>query len=228
MPNPLNDLAAFLTAGAADYEALGAARYVVLVVFYALVFASLTLLVVNLRDDRSQRSGRLLWLWFVRVLVGCLWFKAMLWTLPFGTDNGLHAWAAQVPDRAALPQVAGFASETLLPHFGLWNPLAFLAAFGVAAALILGLFVRIAGLLSLVMAALLWLGLYGAPTGEAAAQPTAGPIVGPWSFALLALLGGTLAVLAAGRALGADAWIRRAVPSVRDRRPAGWLLRGLG
>ena len=223
MPNPLNDLAAFLTGTAADYEALGAARYVVLVVFYALVFASLTLLVVNLRDDRGQRSGRLLWLWFVRVVVGCLWFKAMLWTLPFGTDNGLHAWAAQVPDRAALPQVAGFASETLLPHFGLWNPLAFLVGFGVAAALILGLFVRIAGLFSLVMAAMLWLGLYGAPTGDAAAQPS----VGPWSFALLALLGGTLAVLAAGRALGADAWIRRAVPSVRERRPAGWLLRGL-
>ena len=223
MPNPLNDLAAFLTAGTADYEALGAARYVVLVVFYALVFASLTLLVVNLRDDRSQRSGRLLWLWFVRVVVGCLWFKAMLWTLPFGADNGLHAWAAQVPDRAALPQVAGFASDTLLPRFGLWNPVAFLAGFGVAAALILGLFVRVAGLCSLIMAALLWLGLYGAPTGEAAAQT----IAGPWSFALLALVSGTLAVLAAGRALGADAWIRRAVPSVRDRRPAGWLLRGL-
>lgn len=219
MPTPLNDLVAFLTAGAADYEALGAARYVVLVVFYALAFASLTLLVVNLRDDRSQRSGRLLWLWLVRVAVGVLWFKAMLWTLPFGADNGLHGWTAAVPDRAALPQVAQFAAETLLPHFGVFDPLAFIAAFGVAAALILGLFVRVAGLVGLVMAAALWCGLYGAPAGDAAASP--------WGFALLALLCGTLAVLAAGRALGADAWIRRAVPSVRDRRPAGLLLRGL-
>lgn len=219
MPNPLNDLVAFLTGAAPDYDALGAARYVVLVVFYALVLASLTLLIVNLRDDRGQRGGRPLWLWLVRLLVGCLWFKAMLWTLPFGTDNGLRAWTLQVPDRAALPEVARFATETLLPHFGLFNALAFLATFGVAAALILGLFVRVAGLVSLAMAAALWLGLYGAPAGDVAASP--------WGFAVLALLGGTLAVLAAGRALGADAWIRRAVPSVRDRRPAGLLLRGL-
>ena len=220
MPTPLSDLLAFLTGAAADYEALGAARYVVLVVFYALALASLTLLVVNLRDDRGQRSGRLLWLWLVRVAVGVLWFKAMLWTLPFGTDNGLHGWTAAVPDRAALPQVGQFAAGTLLPHFGLFDPLAFLATFGVAAALILGVFVRVAGLVGFAMAAALWLGLYGPPQGEAAASS-------PWGFALLALLCGTLAVLAAGRALGADAWIRRAVPSVRDRRPAGLLLRGL-
>ncbi|RYB04762.1 DoxX family protein [Lichenibacterium ramalinae] len=223
MPTPLNDLVAFLTGAAADYEALGAARYVVLVVFYALVVASLTLLVVNLRDDRGQRSGGLLWLWLVRVAVGCLWFKAMLWTLPFGTDNGLHAWTAAVPDRAALPQVARFATDALLPHFGVFDPLAFLAAFGVAAALILGLLVRVAALVGFAMAAALWLGLYGAPAGETAASSAASP----WGFALMALLCGTLAVLAAGRALGADAWIRRAVPSVRDRRPAGLLLRGL-
>ena len=219
MPNPLNDLAAFLTGGAADYEALGAARYVVLVVFYALVFASLTLLVVNLRDERGQRGGRPLWLWLVRVLVGILWFKAMLWTLPFGDGNGLHAWTAAVPDRAAFPEAGRFAADVLLPHFGLFDPLAFLATFAVGAALILGLFVRLAGLAGLVMAAALWCGLYGAPGSDAA--------VSPWGFALLGLLCGTLAVLNAGRALGADAWIRRAVPAVRDRRPAGLLLRGL-
>ncbi len=219
MPNPLADLVAFLTAGAADYEALGAARYVVLVVFYALVLGSLTLLVVNLRDDAGQRSGRLLWLWLTRMTVGVLWFKAMLWTLPFGADNGLHAWTAAVPERAAAPEVALFASEKLLPHFGVFDPLAFLVTFAVAAALMLGLFVRVAGLVSLLMAAALWLGLYAAPAGDVA--PWA------WGFVLLALSSGTLAVLAAGRALGADAWIRRVVPSVRDRRPAGLLLRGL-
>ncbi len=219
MPTPLTDLVAFLTADTDGYNALGAAKYVVLLVFYALMIASLTLFVVNLRDERAQRSGRLLWLWLVRVLVGCMWFQATLRTLPFGTGNGLHDGMQQMADRAALPQLAQFTTDVLLPRFALFDPLVYLVEFGFATALILGLFVRLAGLGSLVAALTLWLGLYGQRPGD--------PAQWPWSPVFLAMLCGTLAVFAAGRAMGADAWIRRNVPSVRDRRPAGLLLRML-
>ena len=217
MPKPLTDLVAFLTADTTDYDALGAAKYVVLLVFCALILASLTLFVVNLRDERAQRSGRLLWLWLIRVLVGCMWFQATLWTLPFGTGNGLFYWTQQVAGRAALPQLAQFAADVLLPRFSLFDPLVYLAEFGLATAFILGLFVRLAGLVSLVAGLTLWLGLYGQRPGD--------PAQWPWGFVFLAMLGGTFAVFAAGRAMGADAWIRRNVVSVRERRPAGLLLR---
>ena len=219
MPNPLTDLVAFLTADTGDFNALGAAKYVILLVFYALMAASLTLFVVNLRDERAQRSGRLLWLWLIRVLVGCMWFQATLWKLPFGTGNGLDYWTQQMAGRAALPRLAQFATEVLLPHFALFNPLVYLAEFGFATAFILGLFVRLAGLGSLLMGLTLWLGLYGQRPGD--------PAQWSWSYVFLAMLGGTFAVFAAGRAMGADAWIRRNVSSVRDRRPAGLLLRFL-
>ena len=219
MSAPLQDLVAVLTANTSAFDALGAAKYVILLYFYALVVCSVFLLVINLVQDRNQRSGTLLWLWITRVLVGCLWFQGLLATLPFGTENGLYSWTQQATARAALPRTAAFLDHVLLPHFALFDPLVFLALFGIATAFILGLFVRMAGVLGLLVSLALWLALYGQRPGDPAASP--------WSFVLLALLSGTLAVFAAGRALGADAWIRRNVASVRERRAAGWPLRSL-
>lgn len=219
MSNPLQDLVAFLTANTGDFNALGAAKYVILLYFYALIAASLVLFAVNLREEPAQRSGTLLWFWLIRVLIGCMWFQGMLWKLPFGTQNGLYYWTQQMAGRAAFPQLAQFVSDVILPNFGLFNPLVFLAEFGFATAFILGLFVRIAGLGSMVMCLTLWLGIYNQRPGD--------PAEWSWSYVFLAMLGGTFTVLAAGRALGADAWIRRNVASVRDRRAAGMLLRVL-
>ena len=67
MPNPLQDVVAFPTADTNDYVALVAAKYVILLCFHALLLASLTPFVANLRDDRMQRSGTLLWIWLTRV-----------------------------------------------------------------------------------------------------------------------------------------------------------------
>ena len=217
MSNPPQDLVAFLTANTNDLNGLGAAKYVIILYFYALMACSLLLLVINLRQDRAQRRGAVLWLWLARVLIGCMWFQGMLWKLPFGTGNGLYYWTQQMAGRAAYPDLSRFVTDVLLPHFALFNPLVFLAEFGFATAFILGLFVRLAGLGSLAMSLTLWLGIYNQRPGD--------PAEWSWSYVFLALLGGTFAVFAAGRALGADAWIRRNVPAVRDRRVAGWPLR---
>ena len=217
MSDPLQDLVAVLTANTSAFDALGAAKYVVLLYLYALLVCSVMLLALNLAQDRAQRRGTLLWLWATRVLVGGLWFQGMLRTLPFGADNGLHDWTQQMVGRAALPQLAQVIDGSVLPQFGLYDPLAFLVSFGLATAFILGLFVRLAGLGSLMVSLTLWLGLYNQRPGDAA--------VWPWSLVLLALVSGSLAVFAAGRALGADAWIGRNVASVRERRAAGWPLR---
>ncbi len=217
MTNPMTDVVAFLTADTGDYASLAAARYVVVIVFYLLAIMSLTLLVINLRDDRTQRSGRLLWLWLVRVLVGGLGFVLMLKTLPLGTDNGLHGLADQVAGRAALPEIGRFASDAVMPNFGLFDVLVFLATITFASSFILGLFVRVAGFGGLVAGLALWLGLYGEVAG--------GVPIWSWSPVVVALLCGTCMVFAAGRALGADAWIRRNIPSVRDRRGFGLMLR---
>ena len=213
MPNPLNDLVAFLTAGTPEYLALGAARFVVVLVFYLLAILSLILVVANLKDERAQRRGRVLWLWLARVVVGCAWFKIMLDTLPIGADNALHGWLATASTRSAEPVLATIASETLLPNFGLVNPLLFLVTFLVAASFILGAFVHIVAFGALILTVAAWLGLYG----------DAG--IWFWGFPFLALLCGLLMAFSAGRALGVDAWLRRSVPSAREKRGFGRLLR---
>ena len=86
-----------------------------------------------------------------------------------------------------------------------------------ATSFLLGLFVRVAGFCGGAVALVLWLGLYGDLPGDTP--------VWRWSPVLVALLCGTCTVFAAGRALGADAWIRRNVAAVRNRRGLGIVLR---
>jgi hypothetical protein len=77
----------------------------------------------------------------------------------------------------------------------------------------------IAGLTAALFTVNLWLGIYNKRPGD--------PEEWPWSYRFLILLSGTFAVLAAGRSLGADAWLRRNVASIRDRREFCAIIRSL-
>src|SRR5262249_2687266 len=83
--------------------------------------------------------------------------------------------------------------------------------------LILGLFVRLAGVAAALFTVNLWLGIYNKRQGD--------PDEWSWSYMFLIFLCGSFAVLAAGRALGADAWIRPHLASVKEGRGVGAPLR---
>ncbi len=217
MSNPVSDLLAFLTANTGDFNALGLWKYLLLLLFYLLMAASVALLVVNWWEDRAQRTGTNLWLWATRVAIGCMWFQGTLWKLPFGHNNGLYYWTEQMAGRAAFAVHREFVANVILPHFALVNPLVYLAELGFATALMLGLFVRLAGVAAALFTLNLWLGIYNKRPGD--------PDEWPWSYMFLIFLCGTYAVLASGRALGADAWLRRSVAAVRDGRGWGALVR---
>ena len=147
--NPFSDAVLFLTAQTSDYMALGAWRFLILAIFYALLGCSLILAVGNWREDPAGRTGRNVAIWAIRVLIGCMWFEGMLWKLPlFSVDNGLHYWMEQMAGRAAFAVHRDLVANLLLPAFVLVNPLIFLAELGFAASLILGLGVRLAALLA--------------------------------------------------------------------------------
>jgi uncharacterized membrane protein YphA (DoxX/SURF4 family) len=217
MSTPVSDLIAFLTADTGDFNALGVWKYLILLLFYLLMAASLWLAVTNWRKDSTQRNGTTLWLWAIRVLIGCMWFQGTLWKLPFGHNNGLYYWTQQMAGRAAFAIHREFVEKVILPNFDLINPLIYLAELGFAVALILGLFVRLAGVGAALFTVNLWLGIYNKRAGD--------PDEWPWSYMFLIFLCGTFAVFAAGRALGADAWIRREVSAVRNGRGLGGLVR---
>ena len=82
MPSPFSDFLDFLLGNTDDHDALGSWKYLFVVLFFALVFTSVLVAWKNWREDPSQRTGRNLAIWFVRVLVGGMWFQGMLWKLP--------------------------------------------------------------------------------------------------------------------------------------------------
>ena len=199
--NPFVDVTHFLTANTSDFNALGVWKYGLLAVFYALFAGGLVAIVINWTDDLAQRNAQTLALCGVRMLIGCMWFEGMLWKLPFSPDNGLHYWMEQMAGRAAFAVQREFVANVLLPHFALIDPLVFLAEFGFAASLLLGLFVRLSSVGAILFSLNLWLGIY--------VNRGSDPAEWSWSYMFLILLQLLFLVFAAGRALGVDAVLRR-------------------
>ncbi|HJS61694.1 MAG TPA: DoxX family protein [Pseudolabrys sp.] len=206
--NPLTDAWQFLTATTSDYLDLGAWRFLILALFWALALASVTIAVLNWKEDPAQRTGRHIGICAVRVLIGCMWFEGMLWKLPLPLSGGLQYWTEQEATRAAFEFHRVFVKDFLLPNLSLLGPFVFLAELTFATSLILGLAVRFVSVLAIAFVLQLWLGIYR--PGD--------PAEWPWSYVFLAMLLFLFALEGAGRYLGLDAWLRRNVPAVRDKK----------
>jgi hypothetical protein len=206
MPNPLSDFWDFVIGNTDDHNALGFWKYLFVVLFLALIVASVIIAIRNWQEDPSQRSWSHLATWFVRVLVGGMWFQGMLWKLPLPVSGGLKYWTEQMADRAAFAFHRELATEIYLPYLYVFNPIIFLAELAFAVSLILGLGVRLVGALAIIFVLHLWLGIY---------RPGS-PAEWPWSYVFLAIVMFFFALHAAGRSLGLDAWLRRHVRAVRD------------
>jgi uncharacterized membrane protein YphA (DoxX/SURF4 family) len=96
---------------------------------------------------------------------------------------------------AAIPLRADFVNNIVLPHFYLFAPVVYCMEVLTAVSLILGVFVRLGGVIGALQIANLWLGLYSAP-GE-----------WPWTYFFLFLLILSFALHHYGRSLGVDALI---------------------
>ena len=209
--NPFTDVWHFLTATTTDYLHQGNWRYLILALFWALLLVSIAVALQNWREDPAQRTGRHLGIWLVRVLIGCMWFQGMLWKLPLPVSDGLQYWTEQESTSAAFEFHRMFMKDIVLPHMWIFGPIVFLAELVFAGSMILGLAVRLVGVLAIAYTLQLWLGLYGNSSEW------------PWTYMFLALLMFLFVVEAAGRSLGLDAWLPRKVPAVRDRKGLiGW------
>lgn len=213
--NPLTDVWQFLTASTSDYLDLGGWRFLILALFWALMLASIVIAVWNWKEDPTQRTGRHIGICVVRVLIGCMWFEGMLWKLPLPLSGGLQYWTEQEATRAAFELHRVFVKDFLLPYLSVFGPIVFLAELTFATSLILGLAVRFVSVLSIAFVLQLWLGIYR--PGD--------PAEWPWSYIFLAMLMFLFALEGAGRYLGLDAWLRRSVAAVRDKKGLlGWFL----
>jgi hypothetical protein len=206
LPNPFSDFWYFLIGNTEDHNALGSWKYLFVALFLALLAASIAIAVRNWQEDPAQRTATHLSTWFLRVLVGGMWFQGMLWKLPLPVSGGLKYWTEQMAERAAFAFHRELVTSVYLPYLHFLNPILFLAELTFAVSLILGLGVRLIGALAIIFVLHLWLGIYR--PGD--------PAEWPWSYVFLAMVMFMFALHAAGRSLGLDAWLRRHVAAVRE------------
>src|ERR1700739_969710 len=210
--NPITDVLHFLTATTSDYLHQGNWRYLILALFWALLAASITIGARNWWEESEQRSGRHLGICLVRMLIGCMWFQGMLWKLPLPVSGGLQYWTQQESTGAAFEFHRTFMTDVVLPHMTIFGPIVFLAELVFAGSMLLGLSVRLVGVLAAAYTLHLWLGLYDNSSEW------------PWTYMFLALLMFLFALEGAGRSLGLDAWLRRNVVAVRyGKGLIGWV-----
>jgi len=215
--NPFTNVWQFLTGATGDYNRLGNWHYLILALFWVLLIVSILMAIRNWREDPSQRTGRHLAIWLVRVLIGCMWFQGMLWKLPLPVSDGLQYWTEQESTNAAFEFHRTFLKDTVLTNMTVFGPIVFVAELVFAGSLMLGLAVRFVSVLGVFYVLQLWLGLYDNSSEW------------PWTYMFLALLMFLFAVEGAGRSLGFDAWLRREVPVLRDGKGlVGWFFRMAG
>jgi uncharacterized membrane protein YphA (DoxX/SURF4 family) len=202
-PNPIADAIQFLTGSALFY------------VFILLVLISLIVAAVNLARDPGQRNLKDISVFVLRFFIGCMWWQQSLWKLPpLYTDHpdgsgGLRYWVDRMVDGAAFQLQSDFVTQIVQPHFFLFAPIVYATEVLIGVSLITGTAVRLFGLIGAAMAINLWLGLYHA-RGE-----------WPWTYFFLIVLMLLLVIQRAGRSLGGDALIARALeeaPRKRDLR----------
>jgi uncharacterized membrane protein YphA (DoxX/SURF4 family) len=147
-----------------------------------------------------------------RIMIGVLWLYSLRWKLPpdftTGAGRGLMDWLQLEVQHPAFGFYGDFVASVVIPNFTLFAWLVFLAELLVGLALLTGTLTRLGGLVGLLMAFNLGIGLLDVP-GE-----------WPWSYVMLAMWQGTFLISGAGRTLGVDGWLR-------DRYSSGGWLRWL-
>jgi uncharacterized membrane protein YphA (DoxX/SURF4 family) len=195
--NPFYDAWLFLTGGPDYPNEIGALKYVLVALYWALLVGSCLIAASNWRDDPTQRDPAHVATWICRLLIGTMWFQGCLWKLPLPVSGGFEYWTQQLEKYAAFAPHRWLVTHVFLPNLAIINPLVFLAEISFAISLMLGIGVRFFATVAALFSLHLWLGLYLHP-GE-----------WPWEYVFIVVIHVLFVAYAAGRSLGADALLRR-------------------
>ncbi len=194
---PILDSLSFLVGNTPDHQALGAASLLLVLLYAALLVGSVAIAAVTYARDPAQRNARAVTIWLCRLLIGTMWFQGSLWKLPLPVSGGFQYWTQQLADNAAYAWHAALVRDILLPNINLLDPAVFVTELAMAASLMLGVGVRLMGLVGLAFMANLWLGLYHNDAEW------------PWNYVFAGMLHLFFSMDRAGACLGLDAWLWR-------------------
>ncbi len=180
-PNPIQDIAAFLTGPAWTTFA-----------FWVLLMASTVIAIFAWRREPGQRATRNVGVCLLRLIVGIMWWQQSLWKIP-PHYGGLTYWMKEMVGHASTTLQSALVGRFVLPHIAIFGPLVYLVEVAIGISLMLGFLTRLGAL----MAVNLWLGLYSAP-GE-----------WPWTYFFLIVIQVLFVIDPPGQSLGADVLIHR-------------------
>jgi hypothetical protein len=194
--NPFTDTWLFLIGHTDDHRDSGVGSLLVLM-FLALLVGSVWIAWRNWQDDPSQRTRAHLATWFMRVMIGCMWFQGSLWKLPLPVSGGLKYWMEEMTRYAAFDFHKWIVTNVFIPLLALIDPLVYLTELSLAVAFMLGFMVRPLAVIGMLFVAHLWLGLYQHPNEW------------PWQYMFLLFVQGFFLLDNAGKSLGLDALLAR-------------------
>jgi uncharacterized membrane protein YphA (DoxX/SURF4 family) len=208
--NPFYDAWLFLIGRTDDHANSGIGPLLTLL-FLVLLVASAWIARKNRQQDAAQRTGRHLAIWFMRLMIGAMWYQGSLWKLPLPVSGGFQGWTQSLGENAAFEFHRFIVKNVFLPLLPVINPLVYLTELSMAVAFMLGLLVRPLSVVGMLFVVHLWLGLYRHP-GE-----------WPWLYIFLIFVQSFFFLDNAGRSLGLDAMLARA--PVKPFAGDGWLAR---
>ena len=201
--NPFLDTFLFLIGRTPDHQNSGFGPLLT-VLFLVLLVASLVIARRNWLIDPAQRTYEHLARWFMRVMIGCMWFQGSLWKLPLPVSGGLKFWTEEEGRYAAFEAHKWFATHALVPGLPVLNSMVYLTELSLAVSFMLGLFVRPMAIIGILFTFQLWLGLYQHPNEW------------PWEYMFLCFTMGFFFVDRAGMSLGLDALLAKRAPTADD------------
>ena len=194
--NPFYDAWLFLIGDTGDHQRSGVPHLLV-VIFLAALLASVLIAWRNWQRDPTPRTIGHLATWFMRVMIGCMWFQGSLWKLPLPISGGFQYWLEQEIPNAAFGWHSWIIEHVLARNIILVNLPVFLTEFGMGLSFILGFLVRPFAVIGILFTLQLWLGLYK-HSGE-----------WPWEYIFLVFVLGFFLLHNVGRSLGLDALLTR-------------------
>lgn len=194
--NPVYDAWLFLIGNTGDHQGSGVG-WLLTLVFLLLLAGSLWLSVWNWQQDPTQRTKEHVAIWFMRVMIGAMWYQGSLWKLPLPVSGGFKFWTESLTYNAAFDIHKWVATNIFLPLLPLIDPIVYLTELSLAVAFVLGFLVRPMAVVGILFVVHLWLGLYRHPDEW------------PWTYVFLIFVQGFFLLTSAGKSLGLDAVLSR-------------------
>jgi uncharacterized membrane protein YphA (DoxX/SURF4 family) len=151
----------------------------------------------QLASRRDTRTKEQIATWFMRVMIGIMFYQGSIWKVPFPVNGSFEASVRSIAENAAFAFHREIAKNLFIPLLPVLDPVTYFTELFLAISFIVGFLVRPMSVVGMLFVAQLWLGLYHQSEEW------------PWLYVFLIFVQGFFFVTSGGKSLGLDGLIAR-------------------